>query len=205
LKRQIGILSWIRSRFPWRRRSVRIPCALLIAGFLVLAFMPGVLRARTKPTEYEVKAVYLYNFGKFVQWPSSAPPDDAFTICVLGDDPFGGTLDSAVSGEKINGVQVQVRRIASVDNAGSCRMMFISSSETDRVRVILAAVQRAPILTVSDIPKFAQRGGMIGFVNEGDRVRFNVNLASAQRANLQLSSDLLKVAVSVIGKPGAGD
>ncbi len=193
------------SRTARTNRSARTSCLVRLATAAVLTLAALSLNARTKPTEYEVKAVYLYNFGKFVRWPAGSNRVGSFTICVLGEDPFGKALDSAVSGEKIDGAQVNVKRLASLHDAGSCRMLFISASEANRIRAVLQAIQQDPILTVSDVPQFTERGGMIGLVVEGDRVRFKVNLTSAQEAGLQLSSELLKVAVKVIGKSGPGD
>jgi YfiR/HmsC-like len=161
---------------------------------------------RSKPTEYAVKAVYLYNFGKFVSWPSKAGGSNrAFGICVLGDDPFGHDLDSTVDGETIDGQAVVVKRFASVQNAPGCDILYISVSEDKRLKQILSDLNKLPILTVSDMTKFVERGGMMQFVLEGDRVRFEVNLSSAQKVGLNLSSELLKVAVKVKKGPGTGD
>ncbi len=158
-----------------------------------------------RPTDYQVKAAYLYNFGKFIQWPGIAGTDaeKPFDLCVLGQDPFGNTLDSTVSGETINGKNIGVRRISKPEEASSCRIVFISSSEDSRLRIILAALDKTPVLTVSDLPDFSRRGGMIQFLLEQNKVRFEVNLPAAQRAGLMLSSQLLKVA-TVVRKNSAG-
>ena len=164
------------------------------------------LEAQTrKPTEFQVKAVYLFNFGKFVKWPAPAHPGkDTFSICVLGGDPFGTTLDSTVAGERIDGRRVNVRRISAAAEAGNCRIVFVSSSEQGRVSSVIATLAQQPVLTVSDMEGFVDRHGMIGFVMDHDRVRFEVNLSAAEKAGLTLSSELLKVATSVKreGQPG---
>lgn len=160
--------------------------------------MPEHASAGEKPSEYDVEAAYLFNFGKFVTWPASASsPNRPLTICVLGDDPFGPALDRIVAGEKIDGRDVVARRISNADAAHACSILYLSSSETDRIDKILAALKNAPVLTVSDIPDFTQRGGIIQFVLRDNRVRFLVNLGPAQHEGLSLSSELLKVALSV--------
>jgi hypothetical protein len=161
---------------------------------------------KSNPTEYEVKAAYLYNFGRFVEWPAKVTAaSEFFSICVLGDDPFGASFDATIAGESINGKKVVVARITKPQDAASCRILFISSSEESRLREILATLDKTSVLTVSDISQFTQRGGMIRFVTEANRVRFEVNLATAQHAGLTLSSQLLKVAISVRRSSQAGD
>jgi hypothetical protein len=166
----------------------------------------GLYGQQVNPTEYEVKAAYLYNFGKFVEWPAKATAaDNFFSICVLGEDPFGATFDSTIAGESIGGKKVVVKRIGRPQDALGCRILFISSSEQSRLKEIVATLDKASVLTVSDIPQFARRGGMIQFVVDANRVRFEVNLTIAERAGLILSSQLLKVAISVKRNSQAGD
>jgi hypothetical protein len=183
------------------RRSQR-SVALRPVGAFLLAALGLIFTAqaqRTPPTEYEVKAAYLYNFGKFVEWPSSeaATKGESFEICVLGDDPFGAALDTAVTGAAINGKNVAIKRITKAQEIDGCRILFISSSESERLPGILGSLDKANVLTVSDMPQFSERGGMIQFVLEGKRVRFEVNLTNAEGAGLNLSSELLKVALRV--------
>jgi hypothetical protein len=156
-------------------------------------------------TEYQVKAAYLFNFGRFVQWPAAASPDGPFAICVLGHDPFGQILDKTLTGVSIDGKTVVARRIGKAQDVADCRIVFISLSETSQLKETLRALERTSALTVSDIPEFAQRGGAIQFVVTGKRVRFEINLTIAQSAGLVLSSDLLKVAIAVRKSAGAGD
>lgn len=170
--------------------------ALLCLLALLTGVEPSPAQSR-KPTESDVKAAYLFNFGKFVKWPSpAAAPETSFTICVLGLDPFGATLDATVSGERVEGKAVVVRRVASEKDARGCRIVYVSSSEDARVRSLLAGLDPG-VLTVSDIPHFTEDGGMIQFVMENNRVRFVVNLTAAERGGLTLSSELLKVATKV--------
>jgi len=167
----------------------------------------GLHAQRSKPAEYEVKAAYLYNFGKFVEWPAKikAASADAFTVCVLGQDPFGVTLDATIAGETIDGKSVVAKRISKPQDALDCRILFISSSEESQLKQILATLDKTNILTVSDMLQFTRRGGMIQFILEENRVRFEVNLTTAQRAGLTLSSQLLKLAISVRRSSPLGD
>jgi YfiR/HmsC-like len=195
------------SRIPARERTpFLLPwlTALLIGGGLACA--ASLFAQGSKPSEYEVKAAYLYNFARFVEWPASAAlKDNSFAICLLGEDPFGHALDAVLEGESINGKTTAARRIAKPQDATNCRVLFISMSEESRLKGILASLNRASVLTVSDIPEFSRRGGMIQFVSEGSRIRFEVNLASTGNAGLTLSSELLKVAVAVRRNPVPGD
>jgi YfiR/HmsC-like len=174
-------------------------CATTVTVLLALLCIPVLQAQQPKVSEYQLKAVYLYNFGRFVQWPPNAlaAKADTFSICVLGQDPFGQTLDSTLAGETLDGKPVAVKRISTPRDAGTCRILFISSTEEDHLKEILAALDESCILTVSDMPAFSRRGGMIQFVLEGDRVRFEINLTKAETAKLTLSSELLKVATTV--------
>jgi hypothetical protein len=171
--------------------------AVRIALAAACLFAPALLRAQdAKPNEYQVKAAYLTNLGRFVtQWSARVgSPDETFDICVLGQDPFGPDLDTAVKGEKIGGSPLAARRISGPQEAAGCRVLFISGSDDAQLSAVLAALGTAPVLTVSDIPDFVKRGGMIQFILDGSHVRFAINIAAAQRAGLTLSSELLKIA-----------
>lgn len=162
---------------------------------------------RAKPTEYEVKATYLYNFSRFVEWPAKDTETQSgpFVICVLGKDPFGPALNAILADEATSGKTVVAQRVPTPQDAMNCRVLFISSSESTRLKQILATLGDASVLTVSELPEFTQRGGMVQFISEGNRVRFEVNLASAEHAGLTLSSELLKVAVNVRRSGRLGD
>jgi hypothetical protein len=161
----------------------------------------------SKPTEYEVKATYLYNFIRFTAWPTNITQaqNSSFAICVLGQDPFGPALNAILKDETIAGKSIVAQRIPTPQAAINCRVLFISSSESPRLKQILTTLGDASVLTVSELPDFTQRGGMVQFVSEGNRVRFEVNLASAERAGLTMSSELLKVAVNVRRTARLGD
>jgi hypothetical protein len=174
-----------------RRLTVALLAALYAAG------------QTPKPTEYEVEAAYLSNFGRFVEWPArpSAPAIDPFYVCVLGQDPFGPILDAALKGEGIGGAPMAARRVTLPEDAVSCKVLFLGAGKDPQLKDILAALGTSSILTVSDMAGFTKRGGMIQFVLDGDRVRFEINIAAAKRAGLNLSSQLLKLAVAVRRAP----
>ena len=195
-----------------RNREAR-PCWSLLLHFLfapIVCFcFAGVtlFAQQPRPNEYQVKATYLYNFGKFVKWPAtaSARKGDSFDVCVLGHDPFGQTLDATLAGEVLEGKPVLLKRVPRPQDATSCRILFISSTEEKHLKEILTALDESGVLTVSDMPGFTQKGGIIQFVLEGERIRFEINLASAESAGLVLSSELLKVASSVKKNGHSGD
>ena len=126
---------------------------------------------------------------------------ESFNICVLGQDPFGADLDAAVAGETIGGARLLAKRISRPQDAVDCRILFISSSEASQWKEILTALRTLSVLTVSDIPQFARRGGIIQFLLDGNRVRFDINLAATERVGVKLSSELLKLAVTVSRSP----
>ena len=194
----VSISSLRKFRSPSTTRSGHI--VLLAACFTLVCLLGSVeseLQAqKLHPNEKQIKAAYLYNFGKFVTGSPTSSPH--YQICILGKDPFGAVLDSTVTGEKIGGKSIRVIRLSSVQGVAPCNVLYIRPSETGRLAPILQATQHMSVLTVSDIPRFAERGGTIGLVNHEGNIRFEVNRASAQQKQLTLSSELLKVAIRVI-------
>jgi len=184
-------------------------CPSLTAVAVAWAFfaIPALHAQNPKPTDYDVKAAYLYNFGRFVEWPGkvAAAQGGLFTVCVLGQDPFGRSLDAALAGETVDGKTVVAKRISSPEESGNCQILFLSLTEDSRLSTIIADLDKKAVLTVSDMRQFTQRGGMIQFVLEGKRVRFEVNLTATQHAGLTLSSELLKVATTVRKTSAPGD
>lgn len=181
-------------RLPVARRPARF---VLFLGLLVLS-SANARSQQARPSEYQIKAVYLYNFSRFVEWPAQTnTQSNSFAICVLGKDPFGPVLDATVAGENINGAGVVARRISKAQEGLDCRVLFVSTSEDKHLREDLNVLERTGVLTVSDLPGFSQHGGMIQFVMDGDKIRFEVNLSNAIDSGLNLSSDLLKLAVAI--------
>jgi hypothetical protein len=183
------------------RRGVLSVGPLLIGVVALWAFLaiPVLVAQNSRPTDYDVKAAYLYNFGRFIEWPETvtATQGDPFTVCVLGQDPFGPRLDATLAGETIGGKIIVAKRISSAEESGNCRILFLSLTEDSRLNKVIADLDKKAVLTVSDAPQFVTRGGMIQFVLEGKKVRFEVNLTATQHAGLTLSSELLKVATAV--------
>lgn len=175
-------------------RTGRILASALMLG--LLAFFPGFAAQPAASAEYQLKAVFLFNFTQFVEWPASAfsGPDGPFVIGVLGNDPFGGYLDETVHDEKINGHPFEIRRFRSVAEIAQCHVLFISGSETSRLRAILPQLARRNVLTVSDIDGFPAMGGIIQFYSEANRIRLRVNVGAAKAAGLTISSKLLRSA-----------
>jgi hypothetical protein len=165
---------------------------------LLLLVLVGTVMSAQEPaaSEYQVKAVFLFNFAQFVDWPAATFADSTapVVIGVLGDDPFGEILDNTLRDERFAGHPFEVRRFRTVAEVTGCQILFIDGGRHDRPEEVLAALADRPILTVSEGDRFAQRGGMIGFVTDRKRIRLQINLEAAQAAGLVISSKLLRVA-----------
>jgi len=171
---------------------------LLVAG---LRHAPQLQAQTARSLEYQVKAAFLLNFTKFVEWPVSAFADagSPVRICVTGEDPFGPTLDRTLEGESVNGRRVEAARLSPDGNLRNCHVLFISRSERESIPQIISDLRGSNVLTVSEAPGFADRGGVIEFVIEEGKVRFYINASAAEAAGLKLSSRLLRVASAVKG------
>jgi YfiR/HmsC-like len=167
----------------------------LLMWALAGATTPGDAPAQSSP-EYQLKAIFLFNFAQFVEWPASAfpEPDTPLGICILGEDPFGGYLDEAVRGETVANHPLAVRRYRAVVEIKGCHILFVSRQEQGRLSGILDSLKGQSVLTVSDAEGFASHGGMIRFVTDRNRIRLRINLEAARAANLTLSSKLLRPA-----------
>jgi hypothetical protein len=160
---------------------------------VLLAGVAPVLAAG--PGEYQVKAVFLFNFARFVVWPEQAfgSANAPFSICVVGADPFGAELDATVRGENVQGHPFVIRRYRNPGDIGSdCHILFIGSSPVTQVEQIVGALGERATLTVSDIDQSAEHGAMIQFANENNRLRLRINVAAAKAAGLTISSKLLR-------------
>jgi hypothetical protein len=167
--------------------------AFRLALFVVLLIAPA--RAAT-PGEYQVKAVFLYNFSRFVEWPETAfaDPKAPFVVGVFGFDPFGEDLDEAVRGEAVRGHPLVVRRVRTAAEAANCQILFIHHSERGRLPEVLDAVDKRSTLTVSDSADAANQGVMIRFFTQNGRIRMRIDVDSARAAHLTISSNLLRSA-----------
>jgi hypothetical protein len=172
--------------------------AWALLAVLVLA-VPEARSDSDQAEEYQVKSAYIYNFAKFVVWPSKPEAKAAATLTmgVIGRSPISKSLASFV-GKGLRGRRIVVTSIKRLEELDSCDLLFVSVSEKGRLHEILAAVGTRPILTVSDIKRFVAAGGMIGFVPVGEKVRFEINQRAALSSNLHLNAQLLKLATEVL-------
>jgi YfiR/HmsC-like len=161
--------------------------------------------AADSPSEYQVKAVFLFNFSHFVDWPPQAftSPTEPFVIGILGTDPFGSRLDETVHGERIEGRPIIVRRFTKVEEIADCQILFIDGSESAQLDPIIRALDHRGILTVSEVDGAALSGVMVQFVTENNRIRLRINVESARAAGLSISSKLLRLADIVGTTPGS--
>jgi hypothetical protein len=180
-----------------RRRSKLITCLPIF-----LFFCAPVLAQEALP-EYQIKAAYLYNFLKFVEWPEDAFPDPLapIVIGISGDDPFGNSLPQVVIGKTVQGRDLVIHKYHTGEDMRGAHILFISPSEKKRLPQILSSLRGSSVLTVADAEGFLEAGGMIQFVSENDRVRFAINVDATSRAKLKMSSKLLSLA-RVVGGNG---
>jgi len=150
-------------------------------------------------TAYQVKAAFLYNFAKFVEWPQDTfkNADSPINICILGASPMGPILQETVRGKLVDGRPLAVREFANSSQSAGCQILFVSASEQKRLRAILEATKSSNLLTVGETESFAADGGVVGFTLDQGRIRFDINLQAAQMQRLKISSKLLSLANSV--------
>jgi hypothetical protein len=175
------------------RRSLAPFVVCTLCGVL----MPCAMAAQVGAAEeYQVKAVFLFNFTQFVGWPAAAPANaqTPIVIGILGDDPFGSYLDDTVRGEKVGDRPLIVRHYRRLEDVDDCQILFISRSEAPRFEQISTRLKDRSILTVSDADQSGKRGGIVRFVTENDRVKLRISVSSAKIAGLTISSKLLRVA-----------
>lgn len=184
-------MFWKRKRLPghWNRRE-------FIAGTLLAALCPLKSGAQATP-EYKIKAAFLYNFLKLVEWPPSAfeASNSPIILGLVGRDPFGGELDEAVEGKLVSGRRVEIRRVNSAEAIKKCHAIFVPNSEERRFQHLLQQAGTVPLLTVGDeIAEFARRGGIINLFKEADKIRFEINVEAAKKIGLKIHSTLLNLA-----------
>lgn len=182
-----------------RRTSTRT--STLLAGLLIIPFLCAPASAQDALPEYQVKAAYLFNFLKFVEYPDGAFADPLapIVIGVVGDDPFGGALGQVVIGKTVQGRDLVIRKYHSGGDLRGAQILFISASEKKRLPQILSSLHGSSVLTVADTEGFLEAGGMIQFLDENNRIRFAINSDATGRAKLKMSSKLLSLAQAVGG------
>jgi hypothetical protein len=170
--------------------------ALLFLSTLLLSGTPGHAAETGNYKEYQIKAAFLYNFTQFIEWPTNAFPEAGtpLKIGILGNDPFGKTLDDLVRDEKVNGHPLVVNRYRRVEEAKDCHILFVCQSEMSRMDDILHALKGRAILTVGESEGFAKNGGIIRFITEKNKTRLRINAPAAKDANLIISAKLLRLA-----------
>jgi len=189
-----------------RNRIAHRPC--LVARTL---FAPGLLlflslaansaHGQSNSAEYQLKAAFIFHFAQLVDWPADAlgPDSRPITLCTTGENSLAGIMESTIDGKQIGSHSLQVRHLQEKENPRGCHLLVIVGRDKRRVAAILAGLNGAPILTVGESEDFVQRGGMIGFCLQENKIRFDINLNAAQRANLKINSRLLLLAKTVIG------
>lgn len=161
---------------------------------IIFPLPKAVFAEETKPGEYQVKAAFLYNFAKFVEWPDEVSKNTApIILCVLGKNLFDGDID-IIQGKPVKGRILAVKHASSIQEVGNCQILFISSSEKNRITQILHELRDYSIFTIGDSEGFAQQGVIINFYIEQDKVRFEINVDAARQARIRISSRLLKLA-----------
>lgn len=190
------------------RRIDRFRCLapLALFAFLVIASATPLKAAQESPSEYQLKAAFVYNFAKFVDWPPKAysGPQSPFAICILGDDPFGSVIDDALRGKTVEDHPVVIHREKDAAAARHCQIVFVSASEKHRLSEILDTLKGANALVVGDFGGFASAGGAIELTLQDSRIRFAINPGAADNAGLRISSKLLALATIVHGNTESG-
>lgn len=179
-----------------RPRTRRLPALVALVSLAVSA---GVLAQATR--DNDIKAAYLYNFTKFVEWPASASPAEDFNLCVVGDPDLARALDTIIAGESVNGRRLRRISPSTSDQVRACQILYVGLRQPGLGARLLRVVRDRPVLTVGNSDRFAADGGAIRFVRENDKVRFDVSKDALNRAGLRPSSKLLRVARRVRGGP----
>jgi hypothetical protein len=176
-------------------KNAPIRTAVLLFSLVFVVGFRGFAQG-SSPTEYQIKAAFLYNFAKFVEWPTQAfaGPTSPITIGVLGKNVFGGDLEKTIRDKVINGHPLQFKEFHSVTEVTNCQILFISPLEKNHLPEILDGLQGASVLTVSETDHFTDAGGMINFVIEDNKIHFQINNEAAKKARLTISSKLLSLA-----------
>ena len=179
----------------------------MVVLFTMESVAPGIHAKSPSASEYQLKAVFLYNFAKFVEWPAESLADARGPIIfgILGKDPFGATIDQIIKTKTVKDRKLRIKRFEKIkdlrvsytgkgEEKETCHILFISSSEEEHLANILEILKDSSVLTVGEMEQFAQRGGIINFTLREGKVQFEINVDAAERAELKISSKLLKLA-----------
>jgi hypothetical protein len=184
----------------WAGAAAMQPLRLCLCLAALLPFVA--LAQPSAPSEYEIKAVWLLNFARYVEWPTNAfaSPRAPVVVGIFGPNPFGVTLEKTFSGKTVSGRPLAIKRLGGERDAQGCHLIFFPNSERKRQREMLVKQREAAVLTVGESDDFLGDGGIIQFVRKEDTIRFAVNLEPARPARLNLSANLVKIAVLVKGR-----
>jgi hypothetical protein len=175
----------------------RLKLMTMALGIVIILSMTGFTPPQKKMavSEHEIKAVYLFNFAQFVEWPSEVFPegDSPIIIGILGKDPFGGFLEETIQGEEVSGHPLQVKHYANVKEIENCHILFIHPVLIPKLDNILKELKGKEILTVSDGSNFIKQGGMIRFIKESNKIRLQINLSAVKASDITISSKLLRL------------
>jgi len=190
---EVGVCRWQRVCVP--------------ALFVAILFPPAIYEncIGQTPTEYQIKAAFLFNFLKFVEWPGdpAMDPQAKWVIGIVGDSPVSTQLSYLFAGKNVMGRDVQVKQFQAADNLRVCNILFIGTSEKKRLPSILSSLHGFSVLTVADMDHFIESGGMVQFVEEDSHVRVAIDVGTTSRAHLKVSSKLLALARTVTSAEGS--
>ena len=182
-------------------RTIR--CLSLLAFVSLFAAGAGRrIKAQTDAEEYRVKAAFIFHFAQLVDWPpeKQTSTNNSLVLCTLGEDPFQGLLESTVAGKAIGNRTLRVRHLEQPQDMQACQIVFLGRAQSKHIPTLVSILHQAPVLTVGETAGFLDAGGMIDFLLEGHKVRFEVNLDAAESADLKIGSRLLVLAQRVVGE-----
>jgi hypothetical protein len=187
---------------PGKAPGMLLPALLLLVALLFPTLLTPLRANPHEVSEYQVKAAFLYNFVKFVEWPivMSESSQDPIVVGILGPDPFGPVLDRTFADKRVGGRRFELRRYRTVEELQVCHVLFISSALKRDWSKVLSVVRDAPVMTVSDGDGFVKSGGIIELLLEDNKIRFDINLNEAKKSRLKISAQLLQLAGKVEGK-----
>jgi YfiR/HmsC-like len=182
-------------------RAIRC-VALLAAFFLLLARSGQRISAQTSAEEYRVKAAFIFHFAQLVDWPPEAQTgtDSSLVLCTLGEDPFQGALEGTIAGKAVGNRVMRIRHLGEPQDLQACQILFLGKAQSKRIPLLVTNLHNAPVLTVGETAGFLDAGGMIDFLLEDNKLRFEVNLKAAESADLKIGSRLLVLAQRVVGE-----
>jgi len=183
----------------------RLCCGTIIAVLALLVLSAEKSTGAQTTEEYRVEAAFLFHFAQLVDWPPDAQKgvDNSLLLCTIGDDPFQGALEETVAGKTVGNRIIHIRHLGEPQDMQACQIVFIGKTQSKHIPMLVASLHNAPVLTVGEAANFLAAGGMIRFVLEENRVRFEINLGAAESARLKIGSRLLVLAEHVVGEgPG---